>query len=349
MPELRQNLATKEWVIIASERSHRPQEFVEKARRLTHERDAHSASCPFCPGNEHETPGELLRWPGEGPWKLRVFSNRYPALNANGARVYCNEGVQRKLSGVGAHEVLVETTHHNVTPALQTPEGLARTLKAFQTRGRELQLDSRIEYVSYFKNHGPAAGASLEHAHCQILGLPMVPHRIRNRIEELRRTIDDEGGCPLCAMLELEETQGERLVAVNECFVAFVLYAAFSPFHMWILPRRHGPTFLDQTPGELMALARIMREVLSRIYVGLNDPDFNWLIHSAPRRDSSSAYLHWYVSLIPRVTKQAGFELGSGMSINPALPEESARFLREVAVGEPQTDQFPIADLGEIG
>jgi UDPglucose--hexose-1-phosphate uridylyltransferase len=130
-------------------------------------------------------------------------------------------------------------------------------------------------------------------------------------------------------MLEMELTEKARLIACNEHFVAFIPYAAFSPFHTWILPRRHGPTFLDQDPLELKSLAQIMREVFGKLYFGIFDPDYNYMIRSAPNRDSSSAYLHWYVSIVPRVTKAAGFELGSGMYINPTLPEESARFLRE--------------------
>jgi UDPglucose--hexose-1-phosphate uridylyltransferase len=130
-------------------------------------------------------------------------------------------------------------------------------------------------------------------------------------------------------MLNIELEEGRRVVAQNDGFVAFIPYAAPSPFHIWIVPRRHGPTFLDQSPEELRALATIMREVLGKIYYGLNDPDFNYIIRSAPMRDATSAYLHWYVSIVPRVTKVAGFELSSGMYINPSLPEQSARFLRE--------------------
>lgn len=332
MPELRQNLATREWVIIATERAKRPHEFKPPKRQRTHERPEWLESCPFCPGNEDQTPEPVLVWPSAGDWQLRVFPNKFPALKPEGERVRCLEGIMRKLNGVGYHEVIVETPRHDHTPALQHPEEVARTLKAFQNRGREMMLDRRIEQIIYFKNHGPDAGTSLEHSHCQIVALPMVPYDVRRRIEELRRTFDDDGTCPYCSILEHELSQGERLIAQNEYFVALIPYAAFSPFHTWILPRRHGPTFLDQTAAELRGLGAIMQEVFARLYFGLDDPHFNYMIRSAPNRDSSSAYLHWYVSVVPRVTKAAGFELGSGMYINPSLPEESAQFLRDVRV-----------------
>lgn len=336
MPELRQNMATKEWVIIASERAKRPQEFTHEKCVMTHERPSFMESCPFCPGHEDQTPPDLLRWPEDGPWQGRLFPNRYAALQREGERSYLLEGVHRKVSGVGFHEVLIESALHNVTPALQTSEEIAGTLKAFQTRGRELMQDRRIEQIIYFKNHGASAGTSLEHPHCQLLALPMIPYDSRRRIEEFRRTFDDNGQCPICQMMKMEVTEGVRVIAANGFFVAWILYAAFSPFHIWIVPRRHGPTFLDQNPAEILGLASIMREVLARLYNGLRDPDYNYIIRSAPNRDSSSAYLHWYVSVIPRVTKAAGFELGTGMSINPSLPEESARFLRD------QSDQVDV-------
>ena len=144
-----------------------------------------------------KTPDDLIRWPREGDWQLRMFPNKFPALQRNGARVHCVDGIQRKLSGVGFHEVLIESPLHNTCPALQPAEEICLALKAFQTRGRELMQDNRIAQVYYFKNHGVHAGTSIEHPHSQLVALPMVPHDQRMRIEELRRTFDDEGVCPL--------------------------------------------------------------------------------------------------------------------------------------------------------
>ena len=330
MPEIRQNMATKEWVIIATERAHRPQEFTQQERELTESRPEWDPNCPFCPGNEEPEPMEQMRIPAEGPWQLRVVLNKYPALSLEGERVRSFDGIYRRLTGVGRHEVLIETPRHNTCPALESPEEVARTIWAFQARGLDFAHDPRIEHIVYFKNHGPRAGTSLAHPHTQIVGLPMVPYYIRCRAEEARRYFDDTGNCVFCEIWREELDAGERIITQNEHFIAFIPYAAFSPFHTWIFPRRHNPNFLDATGEEIEALGHILRDVLRRLYIGLHDPDYNYVIRSAPLYDIGREYLHWYVTIIPRVTQTAGFEMGSGMFINTALPEESAAFLRDV-------------------
>jgi UDPglucose--hexose-1-phosphate uridylyltransferase len=329
MPELRQNIATKEWVIIATERAKRPEDFVEPSRPLTQDRPAWDASCPFCPGNE-ELDLEVMRIPEEGAWHLRVVRNKYAALQLAGERLRTFDGVHRKISGVGYHEVLVETPRHNTCPALETSDEIALMLEAFKIRGREIAQDPRIEQIVYFKNHGEQAGTSLVHPHTQLIGLPVVPYNIRSRTEEARRYFDDTGRCVYCQMLSDELHIGNRVVATSDLFAAFIPYAALSPFHIWIVPRRHGSSFLQTTARELADLGEMLRRVLRKLYVGLIDPAYNYVIRSAPLHDPGADYLHWYVTIIPRVTRSAGFELGSGMFINVALPDTSADFLRAV-------------------
>ncbi|MFQ5599868.1 MAG: DUF4931 domain-containing protein [Candidatus Krumholzibacteriia bacterium] len=329
MPEIRQNMATKEWVIIATARAKRPSEFVARAKDLTADRAERESSCPFCPGNE-EPELEILRIPDTGSWKVRVVRNKYPALDTGGNRVRSFDGVHRAITGVGHHEVLIESRRHNTCPALESPEDVALMLRTFQGRGRAMAEDPRVDHVILFKNHGTGAGTSLVHPHTQIIGLPIVPHDIRGRLEEARRYCDDTGRCVFCQMCADELADGRRMVAESEMFVAFVPYAAPSPFHMWAVPRRHESDFLKARPEELADLGRILRQVLRKIYFGLNDPDYNYVVRTAPLHDAGQEYLHWYVTIIPRVTKAAGFELGSGMFINIALPEDSAEFLRSV-------------------
>lgn len=332
MSELRQNLATREWVIIASERSRRPNAFAESAQRtLTEERSAYDPDCPFCPGNE-ELDLEIARFPAEGPWQTRVVRNKFPALAQDGRLARVFDGVQRRIAGVGHHEIVVEHPRHNTTLALMTPDEVRMVLETFQQRGREISTDHRVEQIVYFKNHGERAGASLPHPHSQIIGLPVVPNSIRRRIDEARRYFDDNGQCVFCYMLEDELARGERLITANEHFAAFVLYAALSPFHIWILPRRHSANFLDIQPEELTSLAQALQEVVRRLYIGLRDPDYNLIVRSGPVKEPGSVYFHWYVSLVPRVNRAAGFEMGSGMYINPSLPEASADFLREIQI-----------------
>jgi UDPglucose--hexose-1-phosphate uridylyltransferase len=329
MPELRQNIATKEWVIISTERAKRPEDLIQPVRPLTEDRAEWDEECAFCPGNE-ELDLEVMRIPECGPWQVRVVRNKYPALQLEGERKRTFEGVNRQITGVGYHEVLIESPLHNTCPALESAIEVSLMLEAFKIRGREITQDSRIEQIIYFKNHGDRAGTSLVHPHAQLIGLPIVPYSIRARSEEARRYFDDTGRCALCHMLSDELKDGQRLVARSKFFVAFILYAALSPFHMWILPRRHESNFLNATAHELADLGDLLRQVLRKLYLGLRDPDYNYVIRSAPLQDLGTEYLHWYVTIVPRVTRSAGFELGSGMFINVALPETSAAFLRAV-------------------
>lgn len=331
MPQLRQNMATKEWVIIASERAKRPEQFVQASHSLITERPVYDASCPFCPGNE-ELELEVLRFPQEGAWQLRAVQNKYPALQREGERRQLFDGVRREISGVGYHEVFVESPQHNTAPALESPEQLTLMLKAFQQRGQEIAKDSRIQHIIYFKNHGLRAGSSQLHPHTQLIALPVVPYSVRTRTEEARRYFDDRGTCVFCQMLAHELADGQRIVAQNEKFVAFIPYAAFSPFHLWILSRHHDADFLRVSAEELSALGSLLRKVLRQLHFGLRNPDYNYVIRSVAVRDPGDQYLHWYLTVIPRVTRTAGFEIGSGMFINTALPEESAAFLRAVKV-----------------
>ena len=334
MAEIRQNLATKRWVIIATERSRRPEEFADWSQRpIMESLPERDPNCPFCPGNEEGDGMEMLRLPAsDAPWQLRVVRNKFPALDLEGERQRRYDGVYRWISGVGYHEVVVESRKHNMCPALESRENLARTLTAFQMRGVVMSHDPRIEHIIYFKNHGPRAGTSLIHPHCQIIGLPMVPYEVRSRNEEARRFFDDTGRCVYCTMLQDEVREGSRIVAENPQYVAFLPYAALSPFHIWLLPREHQSNFLVVSERGLEGLADIVRTVLRKLYYGLNDPDYNVVLKTAPVKEWHSEYLHWYVTIIPRVTQTAGFELGSGMFINTALPEDSAAFLRSIDV-----------------
>jgi UDPglucose--hexose-1-phosphate uridylyltransferase len=326
-------MATKEWVVIATDRSRRPEEFVAPPgpSSLLPER---SIDCPFCPGNE-EAELEIERDPCEGPWQLRVVRNRFPALTDDGQLVRIFDGVCRRISGVGAHEVLVESPRHNVSPALEQGSDLLRMLGAFQRRGRFHASDHRIEHIIYFKNHGLRGGSSLVHPHTQLIGLPVVPYHVRSRNEEARRHFDDTGDCVLCSMRRHEAEDRQRVVLESDFFTAFVPFAAFSPFHLWIIPRTHRASFLEAAAEEIRDLGFLMRELLGKIHYGLGDPDYNYVIRSAPVREAGGEFLHWYAVIVPRVSRQAGFELGTGMFINPALPEESASFLRRASADPP--------------
>lgn len=330
MPEIRQNFATKEWVIIATERAKRPEQFKnEKIKRNLPDFDP---KCPFCPGNEKDTPGETFRISNGKEWVVRVFPNKFAALSLEGKRSRKIKGIIRCANGVGIHEIIAESPLHNTTIALQKNEEVEMILKAYRTRYRELINDLRIELIIIFKNHGEAAGTSLEHSHSQLIGLPIVPTQVRGRLEEAMRYYDDVGECAYCKMIREEKEAIERIVFETEHFVAFVPYAAFSPFHTWIIPKRHMSAFGDTTDSELKDMAVMLKTMLAKFYYALDNPDFNFVIRSAPTRGGTPEYFHWYLSIVPRLTKTAGFELGSGMYINVSLPENDAKFLREIKI-----------------
>lgn len=331
MPEIRLNRVSGDWVIIATERARRPDEF--RHPRQKPEVQAFAPTCPFCPGNEPETPPEQFRLPpGAGRWRVRSVPNKYSVLLPEGDVCRRGTGLKKFMDGVGRHEVIVETPEHDKTIAVLPLPQVEDILRAYRHRFLAFYADPRVEHVIIFKNHGAAAGTSLEHPHSQIVGTPVVPGQVRFRLEEALRRYDDFGECLYCWLLREELRDGARVVRENASFVAFVPYAALSPFHLWIFPKRHGACFGDVGDSDLADLASILREVLLRIHVGLSDPDLNYTIRSLSPTQGTLKYFHWYLSITPRLTTAAGFELGTGMYINVALPEESARFLREQAL-----------------
>lgn len=330
MPEIRLNPVTGDWVIIATERAKRPEEFARKEERKVLPET--SPECPFCRGNEAKTPRETYRIGAADGWQVRVIPNKFAALSQEGELARSVRGLHSSLNGVGIHEVIVEAPQHNTTTALLPPEQVQRILKASLNRYRTIYRDPRVQQVILFKNHGEGAGTSLEHPHSQIVGTPVISAEIRFRCERAMRFMDETGECLFCRVLRDELGDGTRLVAENSDFVAFVPYAALSPFHLWILPRRHRSSFGMTEESELGPLAEMLHLVLAKLYHALNNPDFNYVVRSIPGLDPKREYFHWYLTIIPRITKTAGFELGSGMYINTGLPEQSAKLLRETRV-----------------
>ncbi len=329
MAELRQNVVTREWVIINPERARRPDQFAGK-KKSEAPVPAFDAGCPFCVGNEHMTVNESFRVADGDSWRVRVVANKFPALTIGGERLRKIDGIYRSMSAVGFHEVIVDHPLHNMTIALMPDGHVADILMACRQRYREIRWDERVEAIVLFKNHGESAGTSLVHPHSQLVATPVVPSQIRNRMEEAIRYFDDTGECVCCRTLKDEMKAGERIIYENENYVAFIPYAALSPFHIWIFPRRHSSSFDETTDSEIPDLAKCLRAVLAKLYHGLNNPDFNYSIRSIPTREMHAEYFHWYFTIVPRVTKTAGFEIGSGMYVNTALPEQSAEFLRRV-------------------
>lgn len=246
MSELRQNIITKDWVVFATERAKRPHEFIQpyKSQKFV---PIHHAHCPFCLGNESPQETELFCIEDDRGWRVRVVPNKYPAFSTVGDRVRKTDDIHRSISGVGFHEVVVEHPQHNSTIALMPVEDVVNIVKAYRQRYVDIRQDQRVETIIIFKNHGEQAGTSIEHPHSQIVATPVVPAQIRFRIGDAIQYFDQTGECIYCHTLRDELAVGDRLVAENEYFVAFIPYAALSPFHLWIFPRRHVSSFEDIT------------------------------------------------------------------------------------------------------
>jgi UDPglucose--hexose-1-phosphate uridylyltransferase len=330
MPELRQNFFTKEWVIIATERAKRPEDLV--MHRKAEPVPAFVETCPFCPGNENKTPPEVMRVPGNGAaWRVRVIPNKFAALSSEVQPTRSLQHLRRRIDGFGFHEVIVDSPEHSGCMALLSDEQVSAILSVYKQRYNTLSLDPRVIHITIFKNHGLDAGASLAHPHSQLIATPVIPSQVRQRLFEALRHYDDVGECMFCHMVEREVEDQTRVVIKSERFVAMEVFASSTPFATYIFPLRHMASFGDISEMEIADLGRVLRTLLAKIYVGLGNPDLNFMVRSSPAEYSGARHFHWYVSVIPRLTRVAGFELGSGMFINTVLPESAAEFLRKVS------------------
>lgn len=330
MPELRKDPITFEWVIIAGERKDRPHDFSKVWENG--ELPSYDPECPFCPGNEHLTPPEIMALrDGENfpNWLVRVVPNKYPALRIEGSTERIGKGMFDYMDGVGAHEVIIETPIHNARLSTLPQEQVKRILVAYKERILDLKNDFRFIYILVFRNEGKEAGASLRHPHSQLIALPFVPHEVVLEIEGIKRYNIFRERCPFCDMVKEELAFKERVLYESENFLAIEPFASKYPFETLIMPKRHHPSFADENDCILEEFASFLKDVLCRIDKALNNPPYNYTLHNIPLRNYSADGFHWHLEIIPRISTPAGFELGSGIYINTVPPEESAKILRE--------------------
>lgn len=335
MPQLRQNIILKDWVIISTERAKRPEQLKEDKNLSALNVPEHDEKCPFCAGNEVSSGNdkEFFRIGDHEKWSLRVIPNKFPALmpgDGSGDIKMDMSDFFRWMDGVGHHEVLIESDKHHLTLATMDLERVKDVIKAYQLRIDHLMQQPYIESVIAFRNHGLRAGASLVHPHSQIIALPVIPRDIMSRMNEAIRYQEEHRECMFCAVLKMELNSGKRIILESKHFVAFVPYAASTPFHLWIYPKRHSSSIVHITEEELADFAATLRTVLRKLYYGLNDPDYNFIIRNSPKGYGNTIFFHWYLTIVPRLTRSAGFELGSGMFINSSIPEENAEYLRGI-------------------
>ncbi|HUI41799.1 MAG TPA: galactose-1-phosphate uridylyltransferase [Terriglobia bacterium] len=332
MPELRKDPVVGRWVIIATDRAKRPTDFIREKVLIRG-----SGFCPFCYGNESKTPPEILAYRNDGSrhdepgWSLRVVPNKFPALGIEGTLNRQGDGIYDKMNGIGAHEVIVETPDHWATLATLPAAQVESVLWAYRDRILDLKKDHRLKYVLIFKNHGEAAGASLEHTHSQLIALPVVPKRVLEEVQGARDYYGFKERCVFCDMILQEASNGVRLVAENDEFVALSPFAPRFPFELWIVPKVHQSAFEESSKREFEQLASLLKDMLGRLEAVLDHPAYNYVIHTSPVPEGQNDFYHWHLEIMPKLTKLAGFEWGTGFYINPTPPEEAAKFLREAA------------------
>jgi UDPglucose--hexose-1-phosphate uridylyltransferase len=329
MPELRKDPVLGRWVIISTERGKRP------LSNGKYDMERKGGFCPFCGGNESHTPPEVLAYRSDGSakdtkgWTLRVVPNKYPALQIEGALSREGEGIYDRMSGVGAHEVIVESPDHDMTLSKMAEKDIENVFWAFRDRVLDLKKDKRFKYIMIFKNEGEAAGASLEHTHSQLIALPIVPKRTSEMIAGAKAYFNYKERCVYCDIIQQEKDEGARIIEENNHFIALAPFASRFPFESIILPKQHSAVFEEGQKQQYEQLARVLKSVLSKMDRALEIPPYNMMIHTSPFNENTGEHFHWHIEIIPKLTSLAGFEWGTGFYINPVPPEEAAEFLRQ--------------------
>ncbi|MFC1849966.1 galactose-1-phosphate uridylyltransferase [candidate division CSSED10-310 bacterium] len=342
MPEFRKDPVIGRWVIIAAERAERPSDFGKA------EYQVNRGFCPFCEGNEQSTPPEILAFRKSGTaantpgWKLRVVPNKFPALQIEGDLNRRGIGIYDQMNGIGAHEVIIETPTHGQTLIDLSPPQFEDVLLSFQLRMADLKKDTRFLYVIAFKNHGRAAGVSLEHSHSQLIALPIIPKRVAEEIRGADNHFRMKERCIFCDIIRQELETDVRIIEQNDSFIAISPFASRFPFEIWLLPKKHESHFEQISRENLTALSKILRNLLLRMNKVLDEPPYNFLIHTSPFNEEKKLSYHWHIEIIPKLSRVAGFEWGTGFYINPTSPEQATQFLKEVVLEQKAAEILPV-------
>ena len=348
MPELRHDPIVDRWVIIAQDRAHRPGAHVGAPSTLSAAAAGVSEVCPFCPGNEAETPPEVfaLRDDTESNsphWRVRVVPNKYPALvgkpGDNGDRRVLPSsafGARRLFDsepGFGVHEVIVDTPRHATTVGALTDDELADSLMAIGARLRALREERDLKHALVFKNVGRAAGATREHIHSQLMASQLVPPLVCDELRGAERFFRENRECVFCRLIADERELGVRIIGESAAFVALCPFASRFPYEMWILPKAHASDFDSTGSVDFADLASLARSTIARIETLSSPPAYNLVIHTSPFDSLAVEHYHWHMEVFPRLTIAAGFEWGSGCAVNPISPEDAAGVLRTTGKG----------------
>lgn len=336
--ELRKDYLLDRWVVIATERGRRPTDFANRERQK-----AKQGVCPMCPSNEDMTPPATLVYLQSGKgikkttekdcartkgWIVRCIPNLFPAFSPPKEKLTKNQttGSSNLAVAVGRHEVIIESPNHDEDPADARISQLTLVVNAYVDRLREMSNEPYVKYVSIFRNHGVEAGASLSHAHSQIIAMPFIPRTVKQEQTASQRHWKQSHKCPYCEILE-NEADGPRVILQNQKYVAFAPYASINPMEFWIIPRKHALTMLDLAQNEIQGLAETMRACLDALKRLTNDPPYNFGFHIALNREAKD-YYHWHLEVYPNLAIWAGFEKSTGTYINTITPEIAAESMR---------------------
>lgn len=334
MIEIRKDPPKDEWAIIAPVRGDRPFDFTtdEEEDRAVRE------NCPFCPGNEDKTPPEVYAVregsDNDGPnWKVRVFPNKFPALDRKGTTSMIEGDIFQSMGGFGFHEVIAETPEHSVNLEDLGKERIELIIDTYLERRRELAGKPEINYVSIFRNKGKRAGASLAHPHSQILATTFVPRIPETEYRQTESFNRETGGCFYCKLVEAEQKEKERVILENDEFIAISPFWARFPFETHLIPKKHESDFSRVREDEINGLAEALKQTLTALRDELGNFPYNYSIHTTPvgelgQYSHLKESYHWHLEIFPRLTTPAGFEWGSGNFINIVSPENAAERLR---------------------
>ncbi|MTI68511.1 MAG: galactose-1-phosphate uridylyltransferase [Firmicutes bacterium] len=329
MTEIRKHPVTKKRVIIAVERNGRPSDLIKSEYKS--DKEDFVETCPFCPGNEEDTPKEIMRFTKKNDWKVRVVPNKYSALSMKSKCKDDNSELFNKKNGLGFHEVIIEGRKHNSNYFNMNKEDFIYILHMHRERYKDLMMRKGIEYVSIYKNYQKKAGASLEHTHSQMIASPFIPSLIEEELISSKEYFDSKGSCIYCDILKEEIDKKERIVIESENFIVLTPFASMYNYEISIFPKSHQSSFIEMSIKEVRELAGLLEKIFKKMGNLLGEFPFNMFLHNAPllKKEYDNSY-HWHIGITPRFSTQAGFELGSGIYINTISPEDAAKTLRNI-------------------
>jgi UDPglucose--hexose-1-phosphate uridylyltransferase len=328
LTELRQDLVTGDWVVIATGRAKRPEDFAAN-KRMPIKEDL-SKSCFFCyPEATEQEKDVLIYQDSNEEWSLRVFPNKYPAFSREGVAKCTEEGPYFSMDGTGYHELFVTRDHKNQIAHMDVLE-IAELMDAYQNRYIDLMNKQGVNYIEIFHNHGKEAGGSVFHPHSQLVAMPVISPYVQSELDGAENYYRTNKKCAYCTMIEWEGEHKNRIIFDSDDFIAYCPFSSRAAFEIWILPKKHKPYFERTSDKEKLSLAEAMKVSINKIYKALNDPAYNFYLHTSPCDGKDYPHYHWHIEILPRTSIWAGLELSTGIEVSTIQPEIAAEHLRNI-------------------